>query len=201
MIKEIILTVFYFYGSNFIPLQNGVPVITPKVMCQRYEKEFGIKCKVHKTFHRKSWGKALFGLDNWQLKHSYRIKAYMERQRGVAGLKAGITPPIWELLKNGTQVPYMGGLAKRCNPRNGWFIVHTMEKRSNGRDGVFLSTLIAEHELGHALGAYHDDELYSGKVTLMHSAATSVISGGEYYSVWLSSQSKREIRQCLKLGY
>lgn len=188
--KTIFITLFYFMGANSIPFDtNGVNLLQPCQIYEEAQRATGVKIKIDRFIVRRSWGKELWGLENWQKKHSYRIKAYMFRQKNVKGIRLAQTPPI-----HTQSADYSAGLASVCNPLRGWGVGHTFFKRTNGMDGVEPSTKTMKHELSHVLGAGHDNDTYYG-VSLMHEWVTGLVP---YGATPLSAQSKSEMKSCLR---
>jgi hypothetical protein len=186
MSNTILITLFYFMGANSIPFdRNNVNLLQPCQIYEEAQRATGVKIKIDKFMVRRNWGVELWGLENWQKKHSYRIKAYMYRQKNVKGIRLAQTPPI-----NTSDTRYIAGLASLCNPINGWGVGHTQQFRSNGLDGIEPSTKVMRHELSHILGAKHDNN----GISLMHEWVTGL---KPYGATPLSSQSKAEMKACL----
>ena len=67
----------------------------------------------------------------------------------------------------------------------------TYIRRSNGLDAIYPSTVVAMHELAHAVGAEHIDS----EPNIMHSSAISYAVQGK---LGLLEKSKAQMKACLK---
>ncbi len=183
--KELLITVFYLSGA-FAPGfdAQGISKIQPCAWYEPIQKATGVKVRIHKFIKRKHFAPELQRLEDWT-KLSYRTFAWMSRQK-AKGIRMAFLPPLVDPLGN----RYMAGLAQLCKPLNGLAVVNAQEVRSNGSDGIYPSTVIATHELGHLVGAEHLDTEFN----VMHSQAAFYSSTQK---LGIAQKSINQMKRCL----
>jgi len=165
MVKELLITVFYFSGAFAAPFDsNGVNIIQPCTWYKPIQQATGVKVRIHKSYRRRHFAPELQRLEDWH-KLSYRTFTYMRRQP-AKGVRLGILPPLVDM----SGIRYIAGLAEggRCNPHGGIAVANVQETRSNGLSAVRASQVVITHELTHAaFGVKHNDSVPN----IMHSQA------------------------------
>lgn len=185
----LIATIFYLSG-NFA---QNVTVINDhnSYWMREVETATELKTKIYRTIRRSDFAPELNTLAGWQHKKASRVKAFIQRH-GTKGLKLVYLPPIIE--RDGMR--YIAGLADLCKPRTGTALVWSQDANQNGDDRRFSSQVVAAHEVGHVLGARHDNELQQGKASIMNSYA----SGLAHSSITFSRHSQVEMKGCLAIN-
>lgn len=109
------------------------------------------------------------------------------RYQGVRQLRVILAPSI----KGDTQ-DYTAGLGFVCFHKNGRLSeVFTKDSFEGGLDSFLGLANIAQHELGHQLGANHDLQ----EMQVMHPSSTT---WGKFERLYFTQNSKAEIRKCLR---
>jgi len=129
------------------------------------------------------------GLDNlasWY-KKAECVKLHIARTIPDAKIIHAILPPI---IEPGPK-SYIGGLSRTCQGRPAVSVSNAIEKSLATRaPRLAASALIIAHELGHTMGADHDNRYPN----VMHESATSLLVAGNKLE-W-SKKSIREMNQC-----
>lgn len=129
------------------------------------------------------------GLDNlasWY-KKAECVKLHIARTIPDAKIIHAILPPI---IEPGPK-SYIGGLSRTCQGRPAVSVSNAIEKslRTN-EPRLEASAVIIAHELGHTLGADHDDRF----ANIMHSNATRLFLDG-HKMAW-TKKSIRQMNRC-----
>lgn len=182
---KIIVTIIVLAGPNMASDQSNA-------WWRNSFKPLGYNMVVEKVIHRPDFAAKLNVIedDGWYKKHA-RARAWVRRQKtkGIVLIK---NPPIFD----GHQL-YSGGIGDVCKPHDGVAIAYIDDKNSSGEDRRYNAQIIIAHEVGHSMGAFHDNTIYEDGASIMHwqSAGPTFIHPNEVFS----DLSKQQMATCI--GY
>ena len=128
----------------------------------------------------------LDNLSNWY-KKAECVKLHIARHYSEKVIYHAILPPI---IEPGPK-SYIGGLSRVCQGRPAVSVSNAIERSlPSNWPRLEASALIIAHELGHTLGAEHDNRYPN----VMHESATSLFVAGNTLE-W-SKKSIREMNRC-----
>lgn len=130
-------------------------------------------------------------IDDSLLKHQlYKVQLSQSVQFGSLGRYYVMMPPM---IGGSGYAGYIGGFSQICQPLNKprYSTGNAIWKHlSTGEGRIKKSAIIMAHEIGHMMGAHHDDS----DVNIMHPATNSVWNGGPLPK-W-NVKAKLEILNC-----
>ena len=191
MLKTILVTAIYLTGAFSSGFNSqGMPIASNSYWQQRVGEASGRNMVIAKTIKRKDFAPALNNLEDWKFRKFTRVKAWILRQK-TTGIRLVYLPP----LVDSKGIRYLAGIAELCRPKDGVALVWANDTNQAGENRVFTTQLIAAHEIGHAVGAWHDSTMYLNGASIMHpyAAAPEFIRPDMEFS----NRSKSEIRFCL----
>lgn len=184
--KAIIITLIYLSGQYSIGFDfNGVFKAQNCYWQEKVQEATGIPVRVVRVIKRRDFDTKLNNLQSWQQKF-FRVKAWVARRKYL-GIKLVYAPPILN-----AKTIYFAGMGDVCRPLDGTAMVYGAEQNQDGVSRLYNIQVTATHEVGHNLGAKHDDSL---PVTMMHSYAAH--AGYIHERMSFSEVSRQQMRKCM----
>jgi hypothetical protein len=153
-----------------------------------YRRNFNVNLHLSRSFCE---GGNIFGVETLGDRHWGKITYYWgQRYLGHNMIQHSIIPPIKD-----AGIYYIGGFANgHCEWKRGWgvSVSNAGRKRSNGLPFDNYNFYAFVHEIGHQLGAKHDDSEYGVARSYMHSAALPYAP-----NLVISDRNRKEINKCV----